>query len=237
MELTPRLQMIADSINNCEVMADIGSDHAYLPIYLTKNKKAKRAIASDVNKGPVETAKKRIKGNNADDAVDVRHGNGLEVLKPGEADVIVIAGMGGILMTEILSGGKDITCRAGILVLQPMRDSDKVRRWLCENGFDIVDEELVKEDYKIYEIIWARPQQGEKPAGERPGCGEPMYIGKKILEKKHPLAAELVARRIGEYEKVMAALKGQDTANSRERMEECRTMLDYYGNVAKLLYI
>ena len=227
MNLTPRLKIIADSIQGFETLADIGSDHAYLPIYLVKNGRVKIVIATDVNSGPAEISRKRIKNHGLEPKVSVREGNGLRVINPGEAEVIVIAGMGGILIGDILDKGIDVAKSARLLILQPMRDSEKVREWLLEHGFDIIDEELVKDQDKIYEVIWS--QLGEE-AGEVKG---PLFIGEKIIEKKHPLLEEFIYRRVKELEKVMIALEAMDSDNCRERAEECRAMLAYYKEVAE----
>jgi tRNA (adenine22-N1)-methyltransferase len=223
--LTPRLRIIADSIHGVDTVADIGSDHAHLPIYLIKNGRAKRVIATDINKGPVEIAKKRIKSHRAEGAVSVRQGNGLEALEPGEAEVIVVAGMGGILISEILAKGKAVAERAKLLILQPMKYSDKLRKWLVGNGFDIVDEELVKEQRKIYEVIWAKPGGAvQAPKGL-------MLIGDRIIEKKHPLAAEYINRKVRELQKILTELEGTDMDSCREKAEEYRKLLDYYLEV------
>lgn len=223
--LTPRLKIIADSIQGYRTVADIGSDHAYLPIYLIKNEQVKRAIATDVNKGPVEISRERLRSNKADEKVEVRHGDGLRVLQPGEAEVIVIAGMGGILIRDILDRDIKVAQSARLLILQPMRDSDKVRRWLSAHGFDIADEELVKEQDRIYEVIWA------KPGGEAKETADLMLVGEKILEKKHPLAVEYINKKKEELEKVLAALEDKSFDSCRERADECRSLINYYTEV------
>jgi len=223
--LSPRLKIIADSINGYETVADIGSDHAYLPIYLVKNKMVKSVVATDVNKGPVRIAKARVAGHNTEDRIKVRQGDGLQAIKPGEAEVIVIAGMGGLLIRDILERDAETARSARLLILQPMRDSDKVRHWLPANSFKIVDEELVKEQDKIYEIMWVVPSD---ISGEAKGL---QLVGDRIIEKKHPLLREFINRRTDELEKVMTALESMDTVNCRERAEECRAMLDFYREV------
>ena len=227
LNLTPRLKIIADSIQGFETLADIGSDHAYLPIYLIKNRRVKSVIATDVNSGPAEISRKRIKNHGLESKISVREGSGLRVINSGEAEVIVIAGMGGILIGDILDKGIDAAKSAKLLILQPMRDSEKVREWLLEHGFDIIDEELVKDQDKIYEVIWSQP--GEE-AGEAKG---PLLIGEKIIEKKHPLLEEFINRKVKELEKIMIALEAVDSDNCRERAEECRAMLAYYREVAE----
>lgn len=223
--LTPRLKIIADSIQGYRTVADIGSDHAYLPIYLVKNEQVKNAIATDVNKGPVEISKERLKSNKADARVEVRHGDGLKVLQPGETEVIVIAGMGGILIRNILDKDIIVAESAKLLILQPMRDSDKVRKWLFLHGFDIIDEELVKEQDRIYEVIWARPR------GEIKEAKGLMLVGEKILEKKHPLAVEYIKKKTEELEKILVTLEDKDLKSCRDRAEECRNLIDYYTEV------
>ncbi len=225
--LTPRLKAIANSIKGFDTMADIGSDHAYLPIYLARNGQVKKAIATDVNRGPVEISKDRIRNNEVQEKVEVRHGNGLEPIRQGESEAIVIAGMGGMLIRDILDNGVNVAKSAKMLILQPMRDSDKVRKWLIEKGFDIIDEELVKEQDRIYEILWAEPSgEGKKAEGL-------MLVGDKIIQKKHPLAAEFVSKKADEMEKVIAAMKDMDTEKCRERREECKMLLNFYREVLR----
>jgi tRNA (adenine22-N1)-methyltransferase len=223
--LSPRLKIIADSIAGCGTMADIGSDHAYLPIYLVKNERVRRAIATDVNSGPVEISRKRLNDNKVETKIDVRQGDGLQVLEPGEAEVIVIAGMGGILIRDILDKNAEVAESAELLILQPMRDSDKIRKWLFAHGFDIIDEELVKDQERIYEVIWA------KPVGKFREAKGLMLVGEKIIEKKHPLAVQYINKKTDELEKVIAALEDMDTENCRERADECRILLNFYREV------
>jgi len=225
--LSPRLKIIADSIQGFDTVADIGSDHAYLPIYLAGNGMVRSAIATDVNSGPVKISKERLKSYGVDARVSVRQGDGLRAIKPGEAEVIVIAGMGGILIRDILEKGTRVAQSARLLILQPMRDSDIVRKWLLENSFHIKDEELVKEQDRIYEVLWAVPAA---KAGKAEGF---MLVGDRIIEKKHPLTAEYIDKKIGELEKVIAALKNMDTENCRERNEECNALINYYREVLK----
>ena len=227
LNLTPRLKIIADSIQGFDTVADIGSDHAYLLINLTEKGRIKSAVATDVNSGPVEISGERIREHGLENKIEVRQGNGLEVINQGEAEVIVIAGMGGILICDILDKSVEVAESAKLLILQPMRDSEKVRKWLLEHGFDIIDEELVKDQDRIYEVIWA------KPNGEAIEAKGLLFIGDKLIEKKHPLLAEFINRKTNELEKVMAALKDIDSDNCRERAEECRVMLTYYREVAE----
>lgn len=227
LNLTPRLKIIADSIQGFDTVADIGSDHAHLLIYLAEKGRIKSAVATDVNSGPVKISRGRIRSHGLETKIDVRQGNGLEVINPGEAEVIVIAGMGGILIRDILDESLKVAESAKLLILQPMRDSGKLRKWLLKHGFDIFDEELVKEQDKIYEVLWA------KPTGEAREVNRLLLIGDRLIEKKHPLLTEFINRKTNELEMVMAALEDIDSDNCRERAEECRVMLTYYREVAE----
>jgi tRNA (adenine22-N1)-methyltransferase len=227
LKLTPRLKIIADSVKGFDTLADIGSDHAYIPIYTVRNGWVKSAVATDVNSGPAEISRERIRNYELESRICVRQGNGLQVLNSGEAEVIIIAGMGGILIRDILDKGAKVAESAKVLILQPMRDSEKVRAWLFEHGFEIIDEELVRDQGKIYEVIWS------KPGGEARDAKRPLFIGDRLIEKKHPLLAEFISRRINELEKVMVALEDANSDKCRERAEECKAMLVYYREVAE----
>lgn len=227
LNLTPRLKIIAESIQGFDTVADIGSDHAHLLIYLAEKGWIKSAVATDVNSGPVEISRGRIRNHGLETKIDVRQGNGLRAINPEEAEVIVIAGMGGILIRDILDESIKVAESAKLLILQPMRDSEKLRKWLLKHGFDIIDEELVKDQDRIYEVIWSRPTGQER---DSKGL---LLIGDRLIEKKHPLLAEFINRKTNELEKVMASLKDIDSDNCRERAQECRVMLTYYREVAE----
>lgn len=225
LRLTPRLQAIADSINQYDTLADIGTDHAYLPIYLMLNEKIKCAIATDINKGPIEIAQNRIKQYKLEEKIETRQGSGLTVLKPGEADVIVVAGMGGMLISEIIEQSKTVAESAKTIVMQPMLDSGKLRRYLISNGYEIFEEELAKEDRKIYEIIWARY------TGKVIETDSLMDIGPIIIEKKHLLARDLIDKKVTELNNILEKLDKIETEASQKRLQECRELLSYYNEV------
>lgn len=225
MKLTPRLQAIADSINKYTVLADIGTDHAYLPIYLMLNGKITKAIATDINKGPIDIAQERIKKYKLEDKIETRQGSGLNVLESHEADIIVIAGMGGMLIAEIIEQSKAIATAARVLVMQPMLDSGKLRIYLMQNGFEIFEEELAKENRKIYEIIWARY------TGKSVEATSMMDIGPIIIEKKHLLAKDLIDKKVTELNNIIQKLGTTETELSQKRFQECIELLNYYNEV------
>ncbi len=154
MNLTPRLQKIASLVPVGSVVADIGTDHAYIPTYCVLNGVSPRAYAMDVNEGPLLNAKETTLAYGVTGRVELRLSNGLQKLMPGEADAIVIAGMGGLLIKSILEEG---SLKEGtLLILQPMLAIKELREYLYKSGFGIENEYLAKEDEKIYNIIVAR---------------------------------------------------------------------------------
>jgi len=214
MLLKGRLKLIADMVPECAMLCDVGTDHAYIPIYVVQNKKCRKAVASDVKEGPVLSARKNVDAYGLTESIEVRMGNGLEPLKENEADVIVIAGMGGILIREILTRDIEKVRKANSIILQPMNAIEVVREWLYENGFYIYDEGLAKEGYKIYNVIAA------KWKGLAEKTDEIYYhIGKRLIEKKDPLLVKYLNNRIGQIEKTineMDNMKDKDSIVKKE---------------------
>ncbi|MCR2803165.1 tRNA (adenine(22)-N(1))-methyltransferase [Paenibacillus soyae] len=159
-KLSKRLQRIADYVSTGGRVADIGSDHALLPVYLLQSGKSRSAIAGELNAGPYMAAKKQAADANLTALLEVRQGDGLAVLKPGETDTVTIAGMGGLLMREILETGRQAGKLEGVteLVLQPNVGEDAVRLWLLEQGWYLANESILEEDGKIYEVLHAKRQ-------------------------------------------------------------------------------
>lgn len=155
--LSKRLTAIARRLTPGSVLADIGSDHALLPIYAVSEGICKRAIAGELNEGPFRTAQANVVAAGLGGRIDVRKGDGLTVIAPDEADHVVIAGMGGATMTAILETGRDRLAGTDKLLLQPNVGAPLVRRWLLDNGWLLQDECVVEEDGLHYEILEARP--------------------------------------------------------------------------------
>lgn len=161
-KLSKRLSTIAKYVPTGKKVADIGSDHALLPSYLVLEAISPFAIAGEVNQGPFEAASKQIKGLGLEQKVSVRKGNGLDVLGNNEVDVITIAGMGGSLISEILEAGKEKLRYTERLVLQPNVGSEFVRKWLDLNNWNIIAEDIIEEEEKIYEVIVAEPRRNSE---------------------------------------------------------------------------
>jgi len=163
MQLSKRMQAIADMISPCEVLADVGTDHGYIPIYAVKNGIVQRAIAMDINKGPIERAASHIQEYGLDAYIETRCCDGVAKLRPGEADVVVIAGMGGGLMQKILEDGRDVLAAIPEVILQPQSEIDKFRYYLAEHGWKIVQEDIVFEEGKYYPMMKACHGHMDKP--------------------------------------------------------------------------
>jgi len=175
-KLTPRLKLIASLVPRGSTVADIGTDHAYIPIWLVNSGIAKHAIASDKSIGPLKIAEENIKHYNCEDKIELRQGDGLAVLAQanefnegpgnvpaaGSADPndglhVIIGGMGGILIAEILENGKEIAKSAERLILQPMTAQSELREYLTANGYTIIGEHVTREKEKFYYCLEVTP--------------------------------------------------------------------------------
>ncbi|MBP1930545.1 tRNA (adenine(22)-N(1))-methyltransferase [Ammoniphilus resinae] len=162
--ISERLKTIADYVKEGSIVADIGSDHAFLPTFLVQTGKVVRAIAGEVNEGPWKSAQNQVKAAGLSDKIDVRLGNGLAVLQDhDQVDTICIAGMGGTLISSILEEGKQSLQDVGHLILQPNVAEKNVREWLYHNGWELKDETILEEDGIIYEILYAECGQPNSP--------------------------------------------------------------------------
>lgn len=211
--MTPRLLAVADMVGDCKSLADVGTDHAYVPVYLVENKRAESAIAMDINKGPLLRADENIKRFKLSDKITTRLSDGLEKLQNGEVDTVVIAGMGGILINSIIESHKARLTSVKKYVLQPMTAIEETRKYLAENGFNIVDEALAKEDKKIYTIICA--ERGEMKIEKEIN----LLIGKHLIKKQDKILPELLSGKIYEYEKAVSSMKNSTSPEIKEKQE------------------
>ena len=217
MKLTDRLLKIASLVSKDKKLADIGTDHGYIPVYLLNNGIIDFAILADVNKGPLENAKKEVRHNKLMDKTDLRLGSGIEVLEVGEVDEIIIAGMGGILISELLKAKPEVAKSAQKLILQPMQAQDELRKYLLNNGYEILNEVLVKEDFRIYEILEV------KYTGKNTHIEDEIYyeVGKKLIENKDILIEEFINKKIYKYNSILEKLDGKNGEGINKKKEEC----------------
>ncbi len=200
MILTPRLLKIAKMVN-FKTAADIGTDHAKLPVYLVEKEICRKVVASDVADGPVLACKKSVALSGFSEQIDIRKGDGLRTLKPGEVETVIIAGMGGDLISCILDNNDDICGCSKEIILQPMTHIIQLRIFLKQNNFKILDEALVKEKDKIYTII--RVIKGKNQYKRNIDY----IISPILITNKDPLLGEYVKRQIQKYKKEFEGLK------------------------------
>ena len=196
-------------------VADVGCDHGYLAIHLIRNQISPHVIAMDINRGPLERAEDHVREAGLEKDIELRLSDGLEELKPGEADCIVMAGMGGPLMIGIMERREDICARAREFILQPQSEIAKVRHFLQDSHYRIVSEDMVEEDGKFYPMMKA--VHGEMELGSEV-C---FKYGKILLKEEHP-----VLRAYLRYERRLLQsiredlLEEEETPRVRERLEE-----------------
>lgn len=216
-----RLEAVAARIPPDRVVADIGADHGWLLIHLAKRGQLKQGIAGEVNLGPFKNAAHRIRAAGLTERVQVRLGDGLSVLRREEADVVVIAGMGGVLITSILSRGEAKLSGVERLVLQPNNNGNQVRAWLLEHGWEIDGEDLVKEGGILYEIISARQgDSGDPYKGLSLTLGQAIRIGPLLWRNRHPLLREKVKEELSGLDRILDHLQSARTQEAMERRKE-----------------
>lgn len=198
MELSIRLNKIASMVEKCVRMADIGTDHAYIPIYLVENEVCESAIASDINNGPVEKAKQNVSHHKLDGKIDLRLGGGFSTIRPKEVECAVIAGMGGNLIRDIIEEGIDVFKELDYCIVQPVQNPEILREHIYKRGYKIIDEELCLEDNKFYEIMKIRFDTDYEEV-------DPIYfeISRKLIEKRHPLLNEYIKSKIEKYYNIL----------------------------------
>lgn len=225
MKLSNRLQQIHDQIPDGSRMADIGSDHALLPVAAIRSGKAASAVAGEVNPGPYDAACKQVSDAGLKEKITVRRGDGLDVISAGEVDVITIAGMGGALIASILDRGISKLEGVQLLILQPNVGEDILRRWLLEHHWVVVAEQLLEEDGKIYEIITAMPQSVSPIANVEVYRARPLQGGTELTED--------LLLRMGPY------LVDRPTdvffPNGKVRSSNCRGLLTPSPNPIRIL--
>ncbi len=210
LELSPRLGAIAGLVpEGCGCLADIGTDHGYVPVSLLLEGRIRRAVAADIGAPPLEHARRTAARYGVTDQIDFRLGDGLSVLRPGEAEVIVIAGMGGDAVVDILSAAP--WSRAGpLLLLQPMSKAEVLRAFLPEGGFAVLAERLVQDKGVLYPILTVR-------GGEMPALPDAWAWGGAALEGD-PLWGLYLADRLLRLRRAAAGLaKARDPEMSGKR--------------------
>jgi tRNA (adenine22-N1)-methyltransferase len=227
-KLSQRLQAIANFVPQGAKVADIGTDHGFLPCYLAQSGQAEQVIACDVNSQPLSLAQKNITDYNVADKVSTRLGNGLAVLKPGEVDTVTIAGMGGALMIDILDASPNVVDRLKRIILQPNVGAEAVRVWAEKNRWQIVAEDLVREN-DIFSVIIVL----EQGRSDRFMSATDLYLGPKLLAEHHPLLGLYISEEWEKAQYILAQLAQSDSEESRKKEKQLRQKWEDINGVIK----
>lgn len=222
-KLSPRLQLMVDGITKGETVADIGTDHGLLPIFLLENGISPQVILVDINEGPLEKARENMRRHIPEETPDLRLGSGIEPLACGEADTVIIAGMGGFLMIDILEADKEKTKSFRKYILQPRNAPEKLRGWLLRNGFSIADESLVRERQFLCEVITAVPvgDDGRSHIStegvQRMEESLELEISPLLIKKGDPLLMDFIVNKIRIEEKIIGDILTGENRNTSQR--------------------
>ncbi len=224
MELSKRLQAVADLVSEGLVVADVGTDHGYIPIYLIETKKSPKAFAMDVNKGPLLRAKEHIAEHGLTSLIETRLSDGVRALETGECECVVVAGMGGALTIKIMEEGKDIFRNLKEFVLQPQSELQKVRAYLYQNAYSIVEENMVIDDGKFYPMFRViNGQSQEYHAIE-------LCYGKLLLEQKNAVLKTFLEKEKAVKELILSNLEqsfGEHIETRRKEIQEELEGIEY----------
>lgn len=227
MKLGNRLQSIVSMIEKGSTVVDIGTDHAYLPIYLINEGLAERVIATEVLPGPFERARENIEKSGLENFINLRMGSGFKPIKPREGDIAVVAGMGGTTIAKIIDESKEIADSFKKLILQPMQNQAKLREYLLTTGYQIIDENVAIEDNRFYEIIVAK--KGIFKAFDEID----VLVGPVLRNKKTSVISEYINHRIEIIQKIIQRLKATDSKTGKAALEEYRKQMEALKEVIK----
>lgn len=218
-KISPRLRLIASFVPEGAKIADIGTDHGYVPVYLAQTGRIQSALAMDIGKGPLLRAKEHIEAWKPEGVpIETRLSDGLKELKPGEADTVIIAGMGGELEIRILEEGRHVRDSIRTWVLSPQSDLEKVRRYLEQEGFRISEEAMICDEGKYYTVMKA--EMGEM----RCKTVSDYRYGPCLIQKKDPVLKEYLQKERRRVEGILKQFE-QAGAQKTEGMEQAEKSL------------
>lgn len=212
--VSKRMETVISMVTKGNRVADIGTDHGYVPIALVQRNIASKAIAMDVRKGPLQKAEANLAAYQMKEKIETRLSDGMKQLKEGEVDTVIIAGMGGELIARILKEGEHIISTIQELIVQPQSEIYKVRQQLHELGFQIVQEEMLIEEEKYYTVIKAvvGVEQYEKEV-------EYLY-GKRLLEQKNGVLYQWLEKEYNTNKELYKKLECVNSEAGTLRKEE-----------------
>ncbi len=232
------MKAVAAMVTSGGVLADVGTDHGYIPIALIQRQKIKSAIAMDINKGPLARAQDNIASAQLGDYIQTRLSDGVAALGEGEADSILIAGMGGELVIHILSEGEKVCKAASELILQPQSDIRKVREYLRLHHYKIVDEDMICEDGKYYPMMrvinveldnaWMKMDEQTRVACD--------IYGPLLLRNGNPVLRRFLVRQHRQLTQILQTLQAQTLSEKIEtRIAEVSEELQYNESAYTIL--
>ena len=211
--LSNRLKIVADMVTKGNSVADIGTDHGYVPIYLIKNGVCPKAYAMDINEGPIRSAQKNVRAEGLEDKICVIQSDGMEKMTSSMADSVIIAGMGGELIIRILKDSK-VNNTVKEFILSPHRDIDLVRKYVLENNWHIEEEKMLKDAGKFYIVMKVKP--GKEEISYSPV--EYMY-GRHLLKEKNPVLKEYLEKQYHKFSKIKETMK-ENNSRDIEQVEK-----------------
>ena len=223
--LSKRMQMFADMVAKGSVLADIGCDHGFVSIYLIEQGICSKVIAMDVNEGPLLRAKEHIEERGLTEYIDIRLSDGMEKLALGEADSILIAGMGGRLVIKILSDYMEKARALQEVILQPQSELHLVRQFLNTQGFHILKEDMVEENGKYYPSIKAVWQSENAEALQE----TELWYGPCLLAKKHPVLKEYLEREKNKFLRISDEIEyssKREDSTDKEAISQKQELID-----------
>lgn len=210
-ELSRRMQAVADMVSYGNRVCDVGCDHGYVSIYLVQAGISPRVLAMDVNQGPLMRAKEHVAAYEQEAYIELRLSDGLSAYRIGEADSLLCAGMGGRLLRKILEREPEKTESFQELILQPQSELKLFRKFLREKGYSILTEDMILEDGKFYPIIKAGKGITGESCGDTALAEEAMdLLGPCLLENKNPVLLAYIRQEIRTKEEILMGLKKQE---------------------------
>ncbi|MFZ2257447.1 MAG: class I SAM-dependent methyltransferase [Clostridiaceae bacterium] len=232
MKISKRLEKLVEMTPKSECVADIGTDHGYVPMALLEYKKATRVIATDINRKPLEKAMSLADSYNLTGKIDFRQGPGLTVLKNGEVQGVIIAGMGGELIKDMIEISLDIVKRLEFLILQPAQNPEVIREYLYDKNFTILAEDLVREDdgrfYEYFRVVYDEEIRGFSH--------QPMdfILSPLLLRRHHPLMREYITEKMREIQLIRSKLD-LSYASSRIKDRDLESKIVHFQEALKWL--
>ena len=214
MQLSKRLEAIVKLAGTCHCVADVGTDHGYIPIYMTEHHLTEKAIAMDVNKGPLERAQRNICAYRLEPQIVTRLSDGVAELKAGEADCVIIAGMGGLLTIRILEAGKEVLETVSSMILQPQSEIGQIRKFLAEHGYRITAEDMVLDEGKYYPMM--RVEHGS----QEEWIEQEYAFGKYLIASGNPVLLEFLGKEEKLCGEILQSLEGKSGEHIEKRRGE-----------------